>query len=73
MGGGQNMQRTSVPGSAHEFVSVSTGDWPEARGIFHNNDKTFLVWVNEEDQMRIISMEQGADAKKVGVTRGDER
>ena len=24
-------------------------DWPEGRGIFHNNDKTFLVWVNEED------------------------
>lgn len=24
-------------------------DWPNARGIFHNNDKTFLVWVNEED------------------------
>eukprot|EP00045_Choanoeca_perplexa_P013379 m.151601 g.151601 ORF g.151601 m.151601 type:complete len:591 (+) comp16342_c0_seq2:77-1849(+) len=40
-------------------------DWPEARGIFHNNDKTFLVWVNEEDQMRIISMEKGADAKKI--------
>lgn len=24
-------------------------DWPSGRGIFHNNDKTFLVWVNEED------------------------
>ena len=24
-------------------------NWPEGRGIFHNNDKTFLVWVNEED------------------------
>merc|ERR1712166_962732 len=31
-------------------------DWPEARGIYHNNAKTFLVWVNEEDQLRIISM-----------------
>lgn len=31
-------------------------DWPEGRGIFHNNDKTFLVWINEEDQLRIISM-----------------
>lgn len=31
-------------------------DWPEARGIFHNDAKTFLVWVNEEDQLRIISM-----------------
>ena len=36
-------------------------NWPEGRGIFHNNDKTFLVWVNEEDQFRIISMEPGAD------------
>ncbi|MCK5912517.1 MAG: hypothetical protein KAG12_01470, partial [Desulfuromusa sp.] len=34
-------------------------DWPEGRGIFHNRDKTFLVWVNEEDQLRIISMQQG--------------
>ncbi|CAL4182597.1 unnamed protein product, partial [Meganyctiphanes norvegica] len=36
-------------------------DWPEGRGIFHNKDKTFLVWVNEEDQIRIISMEISAD------------
>ena len=34
-------------------------DWPEGRGIFHNGSKTFLVWVNEEDQLRIISMETG--------------
>ena len=25
------------------------GDWPSGRGIFHNDNKTFLVWVNEED------------------------
>jgi len=24
-------------------------DWPSGRGIFHNKDKTFLTWVNEED------------------------
>jgi creatine kinase/arginine kinase len=36
-------------------------DWPNGRGIFHNTDKTFLVWINEEDQLRIISMQQGAD------------
>eukprot|EP00055_Hartaetosiga_balthica_P007740 m.27106 g.27106 ORF g.27106 m.27106 type:complete len:568 (-) comp5913_c0_seq1:103-1806(-) len=40
-------------------------DWPESRGIFHNNEKTFLVWVNEEDQARIISMEQGGDVKGI--------
>jgi len=40
-------------------------DWPEGRGIFHNKEKTFLVWVNEEDQLRIISMQQGSDVKGV--------
>jgi arginine kinase len=36
-------------------------DWPEGRGIYHNNELNFLVWVNEEDQLRIISMQNGAD------------
>lgn len=40
-------------------------DWPEGRGIFHNKEKTFLIWVNEEDQLRIISMQQGADISAV--------
>merc|ERR1719317_647558 len=40
-------------------------DWPEGRGIFHNAAKTFLLWVNEEDQTRIISMEKGGDVKGV--------
>ncbi|KAJ1373681.1 hypothetical protein KIN20_036152 [Parelaphostrongylus tenuis] len=33
--------------------------WPKGRGIFHNKNKTFLVWVNEEDHLRIISMQEG--------------
>merc|ERR1711909_218934 len=40
-------------------------DWPEGRGIFHNAQKTFLVWVNEEDQLRIISMQKGGDVRGV--------
>lgn len=40
-------------------------DWPEGRGIFHSGDKRFLVWVNEEDQLRIISMQMGGDVKEV--------
>ena len=36
-------------------------NWPHGRGIFHNKEKTFLTWVNEEDQLRIISMQKGAD------------
>jgi len=33
--------------------------WPDARGIFHNDAKNFFVWINEEDQMRIVSMQKG--------------
>ena len=40
-------------------------DWPSGRGIFHNDEKTFLVWINEEDELRIISMQQGGDIKEV--------
>ena len=32
-------------------------NWPDNRGIYHNDAKTFLVWVNEEDQLRVISMQ----------------
>ncbi len=40
-------------------------EWSEGRGIYHNDEKTFLVWVNEEDQLRIISMQQGGDIEEV--------
>jgi len=40
-------------------------DWPSGRGIFHNKEKTFLIWVNEEDQLRIISMQKGAGIVEV--------
>lgn len=40
-------------------------DWPESRGIFHNHDRTFSVWVNEEDHLRVISMQIGGNIKQV--------
>eukprot|EP00462_Mataza_sp_D1_P000297 CAMPEP_0175090836 /NCGR_PEP_ID=MMETSP0086_2-20121207/1574_1 /TAXON_ID=136419 /ORGANISM="Unknown Unknown, Strain D1" /LENGTH=934 /DNA_ID=CAMNT_0016363523 /DNA_START=59 /DNA_END=2863 /DNA_ORIENTATION=+ len=40
-------------------------DWPDARGIYHNKDKNALVWLNEEDHLRIISMQMGPDIKAV--------
>jgi protein-arginine kinase len=39
--------------------------WPKGRGIFHNDDKTFLIWLNEEDHLRIISMQNGSDVGHV--------
>uniref|UniRef100_A0A2K5BUF7 Creatine kinase B-type n=1 Tax=Aotus nancymaae TaxID=37293 RepID=A0A2K5BUF7_AOTNA len=40
-------------------------DWPDARGIWHNDNKTFLVWVNEEDHLRVISMQKEGNMKEV--------
>ena len=54
-----------VSGDKNLIVSGMERDWPEGRGIFHNKDKTFLTWVNEEDQLRIISMQPGGDVKAV--------
>ncbi|XP_064481146.1 arginine kinase-like isoform X2 [Ornithodoros turicata] len=39
--------------------------WPTGRGIYHNDAKTFLVWCNEEDHLRIISMQKGGDLKTI--------
>ncbi|KAG7277733.1 hypothetical protein CRUP_023021 [Coryphaenoides rupestris] len=52
-------------------------DWPDGRGIWHNVNKTFLVWVNEEDHLRVISMQKGGNMKEVfnrfctGLTKSD--
>lgn len=40
-------------------------DWPDGRGIFHNKNKNFLVWINEEDHTRVISMEKGGNMRAV--------
>ncbi len=40
-------------------------DWPDARGIWHNEKKNLLVWVNEEDHTRVISMEKGGNMRRV--------
>jgi len=54
-----------MSGDPNLKVAGMERDWPEGRGIFHNKDKTFLTWVNEEDQLRIISMQKGGDVKEV--------
>nr|ABH10965.1 protoflagellar creatine kinase [Dictyoplax lecus] len=47
------------------LASGMARDWPDARGIWHNEKKNFLIWVNEEDHMRIISMQLGGNMMEV--------
>merc|ERR1711955_94917 len=70
---GEEADRQKLVDDHFLFVSgdknlISAGmerDWPEGRGIYHNEAKTFLTWVNEEDQLRIISMQKGGDVRGV--------
>lgn len=53
--------------------SITAGlskDWPDARGIYMNVDDVedtpdFIVWVNEEDHLRIMTMKKGGDIAAV--------
>merc|ERR1712038_247417 len=43
-------------------------DWPSGRGIFINENQekgVFIVWVGEEDQLRIMAMAKGSDVQAV--------
>jgi creatine kinase len=53
------------PVSSLLLASGMARDWPDARGIWHNSAKNFLVWVNEEDHIRVISMQKDGDIKQV--------
>ena len=34
-------------------------DSEQGRGVFYNEEETFLVWVNENDHLRIMVREEG--------------
>jgi arginine kinase len=42
----------------------ATRFWPTGRGVFVNEAKTFVVWCNEEDHLRFVSMEKGGNLSK---------
>lgn len=45
------------PDSTLLLASGMARHWPDARGVFHNNDKNLFIWIGEEDHMRIVSMQ----------------
>ena len=40
-------------------------DWPYGRGVYISADKGFIIWVGEEDHLRIMCMEKGTVLNKV--------
>jgi creatine kinase len=47
--------------SADSFLVSAgiAGDWPHGRGVYVSEDKQFIVWVGEEDHLRIMCMKKG--------------
>jgi len=50
------------PDSTLLLASGMGKHWPDGRGVFHNEGQNLFVWVNEEDHLRIVSM-QGSRSK----------
>lgn len=48
--------------SADPYLSVAgiSSDWPSGRGMYESADGQVIVWVGEEDHLRIMAMKRGA-------------
>ena len=49
--------------SADTYLNVAgiSGDWPYGRGMYVSEAEDFLVWVGEEDHLRIMAMQSGGN------------
>jgi len=52
-------------GDRFQDAAGINSDFPKSRGVYHSFDKKLMVWVNEEDHLRIISLEKTSDISSV--------
>lgn len=52
-------------GDKFQDAAGINSDFPKCRGVFLSIDKQFITWVNEEDHLRIISLETSSDISSV--------
>ena len=52
----------------HLTSSGVASDWPHGRGIWISSDETKMIWIGEEDQLRIISIVHGCDLGAVDAS-----
>lgn len=56
---------TFLPGDRFQASAGIMRDFPASRGVYMSHDRTFRVWVNEEDHLRIICLEKTGHLSKV--------
>ena len=67
----QQLVREHLLFKGNDKMQVDSGNhrwWPHGRGIYLNESRTFAMWLNEGDHIRIISIQQGGDARSVFAT-----
>lgn len=52
-------------GDRFQDAAGINSDFPKGRGVYLSFDKQFIVWINEEDHLRIISLEKASDISSV--------
>ena len=47
--------------AADPYLTVAgiSADWPYGRGCYVSEDKGFIIWLGEEDHLRIMCMKKG--------------
>ncbi len=60
-----NRKQAFPKGDRFQDAAGINRNFPDSRGIFASLDKKFMIWVNEEDHLRIISMESSSDISGV--------
>lgn len=48
-------------GDRFQDAAGMNSDFPEGRGVFYSLDRHLIVWINEEDHLRIMSLEKTSD------------
>lgn len=54
-----------LPGDRFQEAAGITRGFPASRGVHVSHDRKFFVWVNEEDQLRIICLENNGSLSQV--------
>lgn len=57
---------------SHLEAAGISGDWPYGRGMYISEDQQKIVWVGEEDQLRIMNMQKGSDLAAIFNGLGEE-
>jgi ATP:guanido phosphotransferase, C-terminal catalytic domain/ATP:guanido phosphotransferase, N-terminal domain len=52
-------------GDRFQDAAGINSDFPKSRGVYHSFDQQLMVWINEEDHLRIISLEKTSDLSSV--------